>query len=439
VSKTKQADGGIHEDQLLNFLVNRLDEEVSLSLANNAEITAEDIYEGPRRRLRRRDPLSLRSVRRARTPAGNTVLYHLRTKFEPEQLERVANTLLRKDLDELLPNRWRSFQTSTCYYGDEDDTDGLYHSQAKRGTTAFHAYATLYARVKNKHYTLAVRRLTDGDTASSVIAEFLGLLDGLDLDVKAVYLDREFYDSKCLTLLQAHNHAYVMPVVRWGKTIKQELSEGWSRVIQHDMTAKLDGHSWTVEFPVYIDCTYQNGRYDDHGVARHGYAADAPFIDSPRDARYHYAKTLRYRGELPTFRAKYCDDLDTESGRPVAVRCGKPAVTERLAVSALGVRGDARRGGRRLWQWSFKEFINMIQRAAWTALAVRRAVPQTGHRTTGLAGNHQPDSLQREVATLSRRRQPPPTATALGRFVEDSLVETVSATAPPQNSGFRNS
>jgi len=29
VSKTKQADGEIHEDQLLGFLVNRLDEEVS--------------------------------------------------------------------------------------------------------------------------------------------------------------------------------------------------------------------------------------------------------------------------------------------------------------------------------------------------------------------------------------------------------------------------
>ncbi|RDZ48702.1 ISH3 family transposase, partial [Haloferax sp. Atlit-10N] len=127
------------------------------------------------------------------------------------------------------------------YYGDEDDTDGLYHSQAKRGTTAFHAYATLYARVKNKRYTLAVRRLEDGDTASSVLAEFLGILDGLDLGVKAVYLDREFYDSKCLTLLQAHNHAYVMPIVRWGRTTKRELSEGWSRVIQHSLPAKLDG------------------------------------------------------------------------------------------------------------------------------------------------------------------------------------------------------
>jgi len=63
------------------------------------------------------------------SPAGNTVLYHLRTKFEPERLERVANTLLRKDLDELLPE-----QVEVCadlhlrpYYGDEDDTDGLYH------------------------------------------------------------------------------------------------------------------------------------------------------------------------------------------------------------------------------------------------------------------------------------------------------------------------
>jgi len=78
------------------------------------------------------------------------------------------------------------------YYGDEDGTNGLFHSVAKRGTTAFHAYATLYARVKNKRYTLAVHRLEDGDTASSVLAEFLGALDGLDSEVKAVYLDRGF-------------------------------------------------------------------------------------------------------------------------------------------------------------------------------------------------------------------------------------------------------
>jgi len=114
VSKTKQADGGIHEDQLLNFLVNRLDEEVSLSLANNAEITAEDIYEGPRRRLRRQDPISTLCASSQNSPAGNTVLYHLRTKFEPEQLERVANCSCERISMNCSPNGWRSAQTSTC-------------------------------------------------------------------------------------------------------------------------------------------------------------------------------------------------------------------------------------------------------------------------------------------------------------------------------------
>jgi len=163
------------------------------SLANNAEITAEDIYEVLVGACADRTSVSLAlCVEPELTRWEHGPLYHLRTKFEPERLERVANTLLRKDLDELLPE-----QVEVCadlhlrpYYGDEDNTDGLYHSVAKRGTTAFHAYATLYARVKNKRYTLAVRRLKDGDTASSVLAEFFGVLDGLDAGVKAVYLDR---------------------------------------------------------------------------------------------------------------------------------------------------------------------------------------------------------------------------------------------------------
>ncbi|MFC6888446.1 ISH3 family transposase, partial [Halorubrum trueperi] len=276
------------EDQLLNFLVNRLDEEVSLNLANNVEIDAEDIYEALFGATADGTSISTLCNSSEDSPSANTILYHLQTKFEPERLERLANTLLRRDIVELLPE-----QVEVCadlhlrpYYGDEDDTDGLYHSEESVGPLRS-TLATLYARVRNKRYTLAVRRLDDGDTASSVLAEFLGVLDGLDTEVRAVYLDRGFYDSKCLTLLQTHNYAYVVSIIRWGEAIQQELSEGWSRVIQHDLTGKLDGHSWTVEFPVNIDCTYLNGKYDDHGAARHGYAADAPFIDTPRDAREH--------------------------------------------------------------------------------------------------------------------------------------------------------
>jgi len=87
------------------------------------------------------------------------------------------------------------------YYGDEDDTDGLYHSVAKRGTTAFHAYATLYAREEQKRYRwrYAVSKTAIPQVVSSLSSS--SVLDGLDAGVKAVYLDRGFYDSKCLTLL----------------------------------------------------------------------------------------------------------------------------------------------------------------------------------------------------------------------------------------------
>jgi len=38
VHNTKQADNGIYEDQLINFFVNMLDEEVNLGLRDNAKI-----------------------------------------------------------------------------------------------------------------------------------------------------------------------------------------------------------------------------------------------------------------------------------------------------------------------------------------------------------------------------------------------------------------
>jgi IS4 transposase len=220
-----------------------------------------------------------------------------------------------------------------------------------------------------------VRRLTDGDTASLVLAEFLGLLERLPFAVKAVYLDREFYDGKCLTLLQVHNFAYVVPVIKWGEPIQQELAHGWSRQIEHDLTTEFDGHEWTVEFPVYIDATYRRGRYDDHGVARHGYAADAPFITTPRQARYHYTKRF---GIESSYRLSEKTLISTTSRDPVR-RLLFVVISLVLQNAWRYVHWEyvatPRRGGRRLWWWPFEEFIDMVTRAAWTALAVRRAVP----------------------------------------------------------------
>jgi len=374
-----QAANELTEEQVLNFLVNTLDEEIDIDLGENADIDSEDIWDVLVGATADEDSVSHLCEISEESPHANTILHHLRTKFELEELERVGKTLIQQDILKLLPDRPVEVVADLHlrpYYGEEyESTEELYNSLAKAGTTTFHGYATLYARVRNKRYTLAVRRLTDGDTASSILAELLGVLDGLDLEVKAVYLDREFYDTYCLTLLAAHNYAFVMPIVKWGEKIQNELSTGWSRVIDHDLRGKIDGHTWTVDFPVYIDCTYQQGKYDEEGVARHGYAVDAPFIETPRQARKHYGRRF---GIESTYRLSERSIANTTTQNP-AVRFLYVLISFLLQNAWRYLHWEyvasPRRGARRLWSWRFDEFLGMVRRAAETALAVRRAVP----------------------------------------------------------------
>ncbi|QLH82078.1 ISH3 family transposase [Halosimplex pelagicum] len=373
----KQADSEIHEDQLLNFLVNRLDEEVVLDLGDNAKIDAEDIFEVLVGATADGTSISSLCEKSKDAPSANDVLYHLRTKFDLHAVQSIEDTLLQRDLLETLPQQVEVVADLHLrpYYGDEDDTDGLYYNEAKAGTTAFHAYATLYARVKNKRYTLAVRRLTDGDTASDVLAEFLGLLEHFEFDVKAVYLDSGFYDGKCLTLLQVHNFAYIVPVISWGKEIKRELATGWSREIAHDLTTSFGDHEWTVEFPVLIDCTYKNGRYGENGVARHSYAVDAPFITESSQARSHYSKRFGIEASYRLSEATLISTTTQDPARRLLFVVLSLLIQNVWRYLHWEYVATPRRGGRRLWWWPFEEFIDMVTRAAWTALAVRRAVP----------------------------------------------------------------
>jgi hypothetical protein len=377
VYSTRQAADRIYEDQVLNFLVSRLSDAFSPDIAGNATVADTDLYEVLVGACADGTSVSALCTNSTDAPHPNTVLHHLRTKFDLDTLEEVGNSLLRTDLQETLPEQVEVVVDLHLrpYYGDEDGTDGLYYSEAKAGTTAFHAYATLYACVRNKRYTLAVRRHTAGDTASGVLAEFCGLLESFAFDVEAIYLDREFYDSKCLTLLSAHNFAYVMPIVKWGNRIKSELSEGWSRQIQHSLQADYAGHEWTVEFPVFIDATYQQGRYDEHGVARHGYAADAPFIETAEQARYQYAKRF---GIEASYRLGESTTASTTTQNP-AIRLIFVVVSLLLQNSWRYLHWEfvatPRRGGRRLWRWPFDEFVDMVTRAVWKAIDVRRSVP----------------------------------------------------------------
>jgi hypothetical protein len=118
------------------------------------------------------------------SPHANTVRECLTDQFDLDTVESVGNKPLQRDMVETLPDRPAEVCTDlhiNPYCGNEEETEALYSLKAKHGTTSFHAYATLYVRVRNKRCTLAVRQLIAGETTGDVLDKFLELLDGLDL------------------------------------------------------------------------------------------------------------------------------------------------------------------------------------------------------------------------------------------------------------------
>jgi len=90
----EQADGEIHEEQLLNFLVNTLTGAFSLSLGDNSDIDAEEIFEVLVGACADGTSVSSLCEKSKESPHGNTILHHLRTKFDLDTVELVGNVLL---------------------------------------------------------------------------------------------------------------------------------------------------------------------------------------------------------------------------------------------------------------------------------------------------------------------------------------------------------
>lgn len=109
-------------------------------------------------------------------------------------------------------------------------------------------------------------------------------------------------------------------------------------------------------------------------VTRHGWAADAPVIDRSRQARYHYSKRFDMKAHTGSASNSRFDHDARACGKGI-VRLDECVVGECLEVFILECVAMPSRGGRHLCWWPFVEFIDIVRRAAWTALALDRPVP----------------------------------------------------------------
>jgi len=100
------------------------------------------------------------------------------------------------------------------YHGEPfRDENEVYRSQAKDGTSHFHAYATAYVILKGQRFTVALTAVAKGEPMKEVLQRLLKQARSVGVKARLVLLDRGFYSVEVIRYLQAARQPFLMPVV----------------------------------------------------------------------------------------------------------------------------------------------------------------------------------------------------------------------------------
>ena len=110
------------------------------------------------------------------------------------------------------------------------ETKEVYRSQAKHGTTHFHAYATCYIVKRGRRYTVALTRVEQGEALAGVVKRLLRQVAQAGVRAKLLLLDRGFYSVEVMRYLQAAGYPFIMPVVLRGRKASHPQGPSGTRV-----------------------------------------------------------------------------------------------------------------------------------------------------------------------------------------------------------------
>ena len=204
-------------------------------------------------------------------PCANTVRDHIKegllTKMELEALEDKINQLLVAHM----PSGIRGFHHRIAvdlvflpYYGKPaQDPKEVRRSKAKKGTTCFHCYATAYLIKKNKRVTLALTYVQADDTLLEVLKRLLARLEKIRVDLRRLYLDRNFYAVEIIRFLKAQPFPSVIPAKVHGERMRS-LCQG-RKSYQTTYTVVSPKHG-SEEVNLWIVCRYAKGKRGKHKV-----------------------------------------------------------------------------------------------------------------------------------------------------------------------------
>jgi putative transposase len=147
----------------------------------------------------------------------------------------------------------------------------IYRSQAKSGTSHFHAYATAYVNYRGQRYTLALTCVERGEKMEAVLKRLLARLSQLGVAVRLVLLDRGFWSVAVIRYLQAARRPFLMPAVIRGRKEDDARGPGGTRLFALRKRSGWDEHvlrgakGKTAKLSICIRCKNYAGRFGKRG------------------------------------------------------------------------------------------------------------------------------------------------------------------------------
>lgn len=262
------------DEETLTEVVNCLAQHISINSTGAGD--PQNLFKVLVRAASKQDTIENTSKELKKATCGNNIRYHLRKISNFKELDIQLNSALKSKIPKGLKKKKLILAIDLNlipYYGKPKDSEKpyIYRSKAKDGTCSFYAYATLYTIKKGKRVTLAIRGVRWQDTKVCIITCLLAELSGFKIQVKRLYLDREFFTVSVIRWLKALDIPLTMPAIRRGKQggIKQFLKGRRSYKTTYTMSRSKSDF---VTFDIWIICKYKKGKRGASGIEYYVYA-----------------------------------------------------------------------------------------------------------------------------------------------------------------------
>jgi len=299
------------------------------------------------------------------------------------ELQRRLNRALQGDLPHALRRRRQPLAidlTLIPYHGKPLHHPGeIYRSQAKSGTSHFHAYATAYVIQKGRRFTVALTSVGRHDALPAVLQRLLREAAQAGVRPRYLLLDRGFCSVDVIRYLPNARYAWLMPLVLRGRKADHPKGASGSRAFagrkrsgwaEYTMT---NAAQRTARFRVCIKCRNRRGERGRHGREALVYALGGPLYPSS------------YKWVKETYRSRFAIETSYRQMHQARIRtCTRDALLRLLYVGiALLLRNvwvwlhwqvlaHRQRGGRRidLGQLSFRQMLVWWQHWAEARLGI---------------------------------------------------------------------